>query len=226
MQPRARATRNRLTRRSSSEWKEIAGEATAVGQQSQASGSAASSCPSSSLTAIRSAWKVRLAGWPPANRAGRDGRLDHVDELLRRRRAAPRPRAATIAPGDLAGVALLAVVAQQAGQPALVPGVDDLRAVSAWSGPCACRAARRRHRRSRAPRCRPASTTSRGRSRRVGADALATSSSRPSTKSARMKRVWHATSAGQLGEALLGGGSRSMPISVPAGPIRPASRRA
>ncbi len=36
----------------------------------QASGSAWSSCPSSSLTAIRIAWKVRLAGCPPAKRAG------------------------------------------------------------------------------------------------------------------------------------------------------------
>ena len=40
------------------------------GEESHASGSAASSWPSSSLTAMRSAWKVRLAGWPPAKRAG------------------------------------------------------------------------------------------------------------------------------------------------------------
>ena len=35
-----------------------------------AAGSAASSAPSSSLTAIRSAWKTRLAGWPSPKRAG------------------------------------------------------------------------------------------------------------------------------------------------------------
>ena len=37
---------------------------------SHAAGSAASSWPSSSLTAMRMAWKTRLAGWPPAKRAG------------------------------------------------------------------------------------------------------------------------------------------------------------
>ena len=37
---------------------------------SQASGSAASSWASSSLTAMRMPWKVRLAGWPPPKRAG------------------------------------------------------------------------------------------------------------------------------------------------------------
>ncbi len=36
----------------------------------QASGSARSSWPSSSLTAIRRAWNERFAGWPPAKRAG------------------------------------------------------------------------------------------------------------------------------------------------------------
>ena len=36
---------------------------------SQASGSASSSASSSPLTAIRIAWKVRLAGWPPPKRA-------------------------------------------------------------------------------------------------------------------------------------------------------------
>src|SRR5919204_473277 len=36
---------------------------------SQAVGRAASSWPSSSLTAMRMAWKTRLAGWPAANRA-------------------------------------------------------------------------------------------------------------------------------------------------------------
>ena len=37
---------------------------------SQATGSPRSSWPSSSFTAIRSAWNVRFAGWPPANAAG------------------------------------------------------------------------------------------------------------------------------------------------------------
>ena len=65
-----RSARKRLTRRSSSEWNEIAASRPPTRSRSQASGSAASSWASSSLTAIRIAWKVRLAGWPPANRAG------------------------------------------------------------------------------------------------------------------------------------------------------------
>ncbi len=69
-QPWARAARKRLTRRSSSEWKEIAASTPPSRSRRQASGSAPSSWPSSSLTAIRSAWKERLAGWPPPNRAG------------------------------------------------------------------------------------------------------------------------------------------------------------
>src|SRR5439155_229770 len=36
----------------------------------KAEGSAASRAPSSSLTAIRNAWKTRLAGWPSPKRAG------------------------------------------------------------------------------------------------------------------------------------------------------------
>ena len=70
MQPRARSARKRLTRRSSSEWKEIAASRPSGRSSSHASGSAASSCSSSPLTAIRIAWNVRLAGWPPPNRAG------------------------------------------------------------------------------------------------------------------------------------------------------------
>ena len=70
MQPLARSARKRLTRRSSSEWNEIAARRPSGARTSQASGRAASSWPSSSLTWMRRAWKVRLAGWPPAKRAG------------------------------------------------------------------------------------------------------------------------------------------------------------
>ena len=70
MQPWARSARKRLTRRSSSEWKAMAASRPCSASSSHASGSAASSWPSSSLTAIRMPWNVRLAGCPPANRAG------------------------------------------------------------------------------------------------------------------------------------------------------------
>ena len=70
MHPRARSARKRFTRRSSSEWNEIAASRPPGRSSCQAAGSAASSWTSSSLTAMRSAWKVRRAGWPPANCAG------------------------------------------------------------------------------------------------------------------------------------------------------------
>src|SRR5207302_547279 len=58
-QPWARAARKRFTRRSSSEWNEIAASAPSTRSRDQASGSARSSWPSSSFTAIRRAWKER-----------------------------------------------------------------------------------------------------------------------------------------------------------------------
>jgi hypothetical protein len=70
MQPWLRARMNDLTRRSSSEWKEITASRPPGASSSKAPSRPRSRLPSSSLTAIRSAWKTRLAGWPPANRAG------------------------------------------------------------------------------------------------------------------------------------------------------------
>ncbi len=51
-------------------------------------------------------------------------------------------------------------------------------------------------------------------------------SSSPSANDARMKRVWHATSAAISSKRACASGSRSMPISVPEAPIRSAIRRA
>ena len=62
MQPRARSARKRFTRRSSSEWNEMAASRPPGRRTVQADGSARSSEPSSSFTAIRIAWKTRLAG--------------------------------------------------------------------------------------------------------------------------------------------------------------------
>ncbi len=64
-QPRARSARKRFTRRSSSEWKEIAASRPPSRSTSHASGSARSSESSSEFTAMRIAWKTRLAGLPP-----------------------------------------------------------------------------------------------------------------------------------------------------------------
>ncbi len=229
MQPRARSARKCLTRRSSSEWKEMTPMRPPGRSAAQASGSARSSCSSSSLTAIRSAWKLRLAGWPPANRARRrNGRLDRRPPAPGWSRSAPRARRRTMARAIAPRVALLAVLAQDAGQPALVPLVDDLGARSALVGVHAhvqrrvvavgeaalaridlkrgdAEVERTRGRRARPPR-------SAGPARR--------------RTSPRMKRVAHGTSAASSAKRSSATGSRSMPISVPDGPMRPAIRRA
>ena len=49
---------------------------------------------------------------------------------------------------------------------------------------------------------------------------------RPSTNDARMKRVVHATSAASSAKRSAAAGSRSIAMSVPFGPMRPASSRA
>ena len=70
VQPRSLSRRNCLTMRSSSEWNEMTASRPPGRSISSAAGSAASSEPSSSLTAMRSAWKTRFAGWPSPKRAG------------------------------------------------------------------------------------------------------------------------------------------------------------
>ena len=60
----------RLTIRSSSEWKLITASRPPGRSIAKADGSAASSEPSSSLTAIRRAWNTRFAGCPSPKRAG------------------------------------------------------------------------------------------------------------------------------------------------------------
>ena len=124
MHPRAFSARKRFTRRSSSEWNEIAARRPPTRSTSQASGSAASSWASSSLTAIRIAWKVRLAGWPPAKRAGAG--IAAVIASTSSKVVVERPARRTIWPAIRSGVALLAVLAQDAREAAAVPGVDEL----------------------------------------------------------------------------------------------------
>ncbi len=96
----------------------------------------------------------------------RNRAADRVHELLCRLDRRLR-RGATIARAIWRRVALLAVVAQHARELSLVPLATSSRARELLRrGPSACRAARRRRRRSHARGCRPASTTPRGRSRR------------------------------------------------------------
>ena len=115
-----------MTRRSSSEWKEMAASRPVGRSSSHASGSASSSWSSSALTAIRIAWNVRFAGMPAAEPRGRGDRGgDGVDELERRGER-PALAAAHDLAGDPLGVALLAVLAQRARELAALPRVDDL----------------------------------------------------------------------------------------------------
>ena len=126
MQPRAFSARKRLTRRSSSEWNEITASRPPVASTSQASGRRlVDLCE---LVVDGDAQRLEGAlGRVAAGELRRDrhGALDHVDELLRGRQLGAGACAGDRA-GDLAGVALLAVIAQQARDPALFPGVDDL----------------------------------------------------------------------------------------------------
>ena len=94
-----------------------------TGSSSQASGSALSSASSSPLTAIRIAWKARLAGCPRPKRSdGRHRGLDRRDQLAGRLDRA----AADDLARHRAGAALLAELAQHARDPLLGPLVDDL----------------------------------------------------------------------------------------------------
>ena len=106
----------------------------------------------------------RVAAAEARGRGDRGG--DRVDELERGGERAELAAADDLARDPL-GVALLAVLAQRARDLAALPRVDDLGGGQRPApGPSACRAARRRRRRTRARACRPASRTSRGRGRR------------------------------------------------------------
>ena len=187
----------------------------------------ASRLPSSSFTAIRSAWKTRLAGWPPAKRAG-VGMADVRTTSTRSpvRRSAPRAAPDDCA-GDLPGVALLAVLRQHLGELALVPLVDHLGGGQLGArDPCACRAAPRRSTRSRARAGRPASTTGPGPSgprRRAGRWPARRSAS---AKLPRMKRVRAVAQAANRRSGASPPGRGRSRRSVPSGPrAAPARRR-
>ena len=135
-QPRARSTRKRLTRRSSSEWKEIAASRPPSRSSSHASGRALSSDSSSSFTAIRTAWNTRLAGCPPpklrrtaagsaASTAATSSAVVSIGARSRRR---------TISWAIRRGGGLLAVAAEELRQAALLPAVHDLTRVHVLAG--------------------------------------------------------------------------------------------
>ena len=162
---------------------------------------------SSPLTAIRIAWKVRLAGWPPANRAGAGMAAVIASLSSKVVVSSARPRRRTISPAIRSAKRSSPYSRSARAIRRRSQVLTISRAPSApGRGPCACRAARRRRRRTRARGCRPASSSCRGPCRR-GPRARPSSISccRPLTKSARMKRVSHGDLGGELGERGLGG---------------------
>ena len=160
MQPRARSARKRLTRRSSSEWNEIAASRPPSGSRSPGLGQRAVEIVQLVVDRDADGLEDALGGGAPAELAPHGGRqrgLDGLDELARgldRRALAPRGRSRARSrarwdprrrwrrpwPG---------------GAPRIV-FTSRWRRVRSW-GPSACRAARRRSRRSRARACRSAS---------------------------------------------------------------------
>ena len=209
MQPCARAARKRFTRRSSSEWKEIPAKRPFWRRTPTRAASAASSWPSSSLTAIRIAWNVRLAGWPPANRAGAGiaAAITSTSALVDVESARARARA-RCARAIWPRVALLAVLAEDA---CARRRSSHVLTISAASSSCVgVHAHVQRRVVGVGEAALPRVDLHRGHAEvevdEVGRDALvAQQLRRPSAKDARTKRVAQDTSAASCGEVLLGG---------------------
>ena len=152
-----RARTNSLTARSSSEWKDTTARRPPGTSTCSAAARPRSSSPSSSLTAMRSAWKARVAG-SLSSLAERADRAAHdlgqfaggLDALVA---AALDDRV-----GDLAALPLLAVAPEDVGELGLVAAVHQIGCRLRRSSPCACRADPSCGRRSRARRGRTAST--------------------------------------------------------------------
>jgi hypothetical protein len=125
VQPRAAPRMKRLTIRSSSEWKLMTTIRPPGVSRSSAASSPSRSDWSSSLVAMRSAWKTRLAGWPWPNRAGvgMAERISSTRSALRSIGRAARRR--TMARAIWRSTAL-AVAPEYLGDLALVPRVHDL----------------------------------------------------------------------------------------------------
>ena len=220
MQPRARSARKRFTRRSSREWNEI--PAKRPPSRSSGPGQRQRRVDLVELVVDRDAQRLEdaLGGVTGGEACGYGDRVgDHVDELRGRldrlTRALAHDRAR-----DLARVALLAVLAQDAREAALVPGRDELGGAlpGRWD-PCACRAARRRRTRSRARRRRSASRRCRD---PCSTTSAWTSSAHELLERLRERRGDEARAARRVGgEALeaarAASGSRSIAISRPVG---------
>ena len=212
---RPRSARNVLTMRSSSEWNETTTSRPPGLSMRSAAASAATSSASSSLTKMRSAWNVRVAGWISPGLRAHDAR----------RRCRPARRVVAIgaarrAPDDGArdGARMRSSpsVEDDVGEIALGRRARRRRRRSGRRRPCACRAGRRAGTRSRARPGRAASTTRRDRARRRrprrGRDLRATSSSSEKRSSTSVSRPPAASTRSAPRAIALR--SRSMPMTL------------
>ena len=159
-----RSCRKRFTMRSSSEWKATTTSRPPSRSTASAAASACASSSSSRLTKMRSAWKVRVAGWmrsPVGPTAAATISASCRGALDRRLGARPLDGA-----GDASGLPLLAEHADDRRKLLRRSRRFTTAAASAPPRPCACRAARRGGRRSRAPDRRAAWRRRRRRGRR------------------------------------------------------------
>ena len=223
MQPRARSARKRFTRRSSSEWKRDGGQAARRAQE--VPGQRQRCVERAELVVHGDADRLedalgRVAAAELRCRA--PARRPRSRRPARRSsRAGPRARRRTISRGDLARRSAPRRSSwKSVREPALVPLVHYLARVEILRpGPSACRAGRRRSRRSRAPMRPPASTRRRGPDRpgppeRPPRAAAAGPRSSPCAGSASRRAPRARTRRSGPPPA----GSRSMQTSVPRGP--------
>ena len=137
--------------RSSSEWKVTTASQPPGASAASAAASPRASSPSSSLTAMRSAWKLRVAacGWPGFGR-GSSRSIRPASCSVRRRTARSRAVGDDGA-GDAPRGALLAELEEDVGERRLRQPVHQVGRRWARLAPCACRAARPSGTRTRAP---------------------------------------------------------------------------
>ena len=160
-----RLAKNCLTMRSSSEWKVTTARRPPGLRSRSAAARPRTSSPSSSLTAMRRAWKARVAGWVSLAAPRRGDARDEPGKLERRGEGRRRPVGDDGA-RDAARGALLAEMKQDVGDRLFVLVAQDVGGRAPAAPPCACRGARRAGTKSRAPPRRAASTTRRCRARR------------------------------------------------------------
>ena len=222
MQPWVRARNFSFTIRSSSEWKEIAAARPPGASTAGSASSHAARAPSSSFTAMRSAWKVRVAGGSCAARPCAGSRPRRPRRARRCRAARRASTAALHRARDGPREGLLAVLAQDARELALVdPAEQVAQRLALVAHPHVERARAREGEAARRPRRAAGDETPRSTSApSTAARPSAASTFFASRKSARTARNASPKRASRALAAASARGSLSMPIT-----LAPRSRR-